>query len=152
LNNLENLYRQVIIEHYKYPRNKGLKEEAGYKKLRLKNPSCGDDVTVQIHLQDGKLQDIRHDGSGCSICCSSASIMSELMKNKSTAEANALIQDYYKLIKGEEPQDMDALEEAQVFSGVAQFPARTKCATIAWRALDALINGSSEEDNDYEQS
>lgn len=139
------------MEHYKNPRNKGLKEEAGYKKLRLKNPSCGDDVTVQIHLQDGKLQDIRHDGSGCSICCSSASIMSELMKNKSTAEANALIQDYYKLIKGEEPQDMDALEEALVFSGVAQFPARTKCATIAWRALDALINGSSEEDNDYEQ-
>ena len=149
---VEQLYRQVIMEHYKNPRNKGLKEEAGYKKLRLKNPSCGDYVTVQIHLQDGKLQDIRHDGSGCSICCSSASIMSELMKNKSTAEANALIQDYYKLIKGEEPQDMDALEEAQVFSGVAQFPARTKCATIAWRALDALINGSSEEDNDYEQS
>lgn len=149
---VEQLYRQVIMEHYKNPRNKGLKEEVGYKKLRLKNPSCGDDVTIQINLKDGKLLDIRHVGTGCSICCASASIMSELMKNKNTAEANALIEDYYHLIKGEEPSDMDALEEAQVFSGVAQFPARTKCATIAWRALDTLINGSSEEDNEYEQS
>ena len=79
-NNISELYNQVINEHRKYPRNKGLIE--GYKTLHLKNPSCGDDVTVQVNIKEGKGVDVRHDGTGCVICCSSASVMSEVLIGK----------------------------------------------------------------------
>ena len=82
-NNIDNLYRQVIMEHHKNPRNKGLVEDDSYKLLHLKNPSCGDDIKVQVKFENDKLVDIRHNGTGCSICCSSASVMSEVLKNKS---------------------------------------------------------------------
>lgn len=145
---IDQLYRHVIMDHYKNPRNKGLKEEKNYRKLRLKNPSCGDDVTVQVSVDDKKIKDIRHDGSGCSICCSAASVMSEILKNKSIDEANKIIEDFYRLIKGEEPLNPDALDEAMAFSGVKQFPARVKCATLAWKAMGALLLGEEGEQTD----
>lgn len=142
---IDQLYRHVIMEHYKNPRNKGLKLEKEYRSLRLKNPSCGDDVTIQVKVEDTTIKDIRHDGSGCSICCSAASVMSELLKNKTIMEANHLIEDFYQLVKGGEPQNPDALDEAMAFSGVKQFPPRVKCATLAWKAIDALLNGEEGE-------
>ena len=72
MNNIENLYRQVIMDHYKNPRNKGLK---GYPHVHLKNPSCGDDITIEANLVDGEIKEVRHQGSGCSICCSSANLL-----------------------------------------------------------------------------
>jgi SUF system NifU family Fe-S assembly protein len=90
--NLNDLYGQVIRDHKKFPRNKGLIE--GYKTLRFKNPSCGDDITVQAKLENGKIIDIRHDGSGCAICCSSASVMSEVLMNKTIDEAKEIILDF----------------------------------------------------------
>ena len=72
MNNIENLYRQVIMDHYKNPRNKGLK---GFPKAHIKNPSCGDDITMEALVEDGVVKEIRHQGSGCSICCSSASVV-----------------------------------------------------------------------------
>ena len=101
--NIDNLYRQVIMEHHKNPRNKGLVDDASYHTLHLKNPSCGDDIKVQVKFENDKLVDIKHNGTGCSICCSSASVMSEVLKNKSKEEANLVIEDFYRLIKGEEP-------------------------------------------------
>lgn len=145
MNNLDNLYRQVIMENYKNPRNKGLKDDPNYHNLHLKNPSCGDDIHIQVKFNHDKLEDIRHQGTGCSICCSSASVMSEVLKGKNKDEANEVIEDFYRVIKGENPLDEERLEEAIVYSGVAKFPARVKCATLAWKAVGAIIVGEKGE-------
>ncbi len=145
MNSINDLYRQVIMEHYRSPRNKGLLNEVGYVTLRLKNPSCGDDITVQAKVENNIVTKIRHEGTGCSICCSSASVMSEVLKGKTVKEAKAIINDYYNLIKGEAVENEEALDEAIAYQGVAQFPARVKCATISWRALGAILEGQTGE-------
>ena len=145
MNKLEMLYRQVIMEHYKNPRNKGLLNDPNYRTLHLKNPSCGDDITIQSKINNNNIIDIRQDGTGCSICCSSASVMTETLKGKTVDNANNIIEDFYRLIKGEEPFDPDALEEAIVYEGVAKFPARVKCATLAWKAMGAILAGEEGE-------
>ena len=142
MNNIENLYRQVIMDHYKNPRNKGLK---GYPKAHIKNPSCGDDITMEALVEDGVIKEIRHQGTGCSICCSSASVLSETLKGKKVEEGKKLIKDFYEMIKGEDVDNED-LEEALVYQGVSKFPARIKCATISWKALERLINGDNDEE------
>ena len=141
MNNIENLYRQVIMDHYKNPRNKGLK---GFPKAHIKNPSCGDDITMEALVEDGVIKEIRHQGSGCSICCSSASVLSETLKGKTVTEGKKLIKDFYGMITGEEPENED-LEEALVYQGVSKFPARIKCATVAWKALERVLNGDTDE-------
>ncbi|MDD2493155.1 MAG: SUF system NifU family Fe-S cluster assembly protein [Bacilli bacterium] len=143
MNNIENLYRQVIMDHYKNPRNKGLK---GYPHVHIKNPSCGDDITVEARIENGVIKEINHQGTGCSICCSSASVLSEVLKGKTVKEANALIQKYMQMIKGEPITDEEELEEALVYEGVSKFPARIKCATVAWKALEKVINGDADEE------
>lgn len=140
-NNLENLYRAVIMDHYKNPRNKGLK---GYPHIHLKNPSCGDDITIEALVSDGVIKEVRHEGKGCSICCSSASVLTEVIKDKKVEEAKEIITNYFKMMQGEEVDD-DRLEEALVYEGVSQFPARIKCATISWKALERLLNGETDE-------
>lgn len=147
MSTMNELYRQVIVEHFKNPRNKGLINSDDYQNLRLKNPSCGDDVTICVKIENGVITDVRHDGSGCSICCSSASVMSEVIKGKTIDEAYDIIEDFYNLIKGEEVKDADRLDEAMAFGGVAQFPARVKCATLSWKALGALISFNRGEDD-----
>ena len=146
MNQISELYGQVIKEHSKYPRNKGLKE--GYSTLRFKNPSCGDDITVQVKVENGIITDIRHEGKGCAICCSSASVMSETLIGKKVDEAESIIIDFYELIKGNLPEDEDKLEEAIVYINIHNFPPRAKCATLSWRALDALLQGELGEKSD----
>ena len=107
MNDLENLYKQVIFDHYKNPRNKGLK---GYDHVHLRNPSCGDDITVEIKIKDGVIEEINHAGSGCSICCSSASVLSETLKGKTVDEAKHLIQEFYDMMIGKDDPD-EELEE-----------------------------------------
>lgn len=145
MNSINDLYRQVIMEHYRFPRNKGLNSDSSFINLRLKNPSCGDDITVQAKVEKGIITSIRHEGTGCSICCSSASVMSEVLKGKTIQEAKNIINDYYRLIKGEEVLDEEALDEAIAYQGVAQFPARVKCATISWKAIGAILEGQTGE-------
>ena len=140
---MSNLYRQVIMEHYKSPRNKGLTGSG--KQNHLRNPSCGDDITVQAKVENGRVVAIRHEGTGCSICCSSASVMSEVLIGKTIQEAKDIIADYYNLIKGEEVKNEEALDEAIAYQGVANFPARVKCATISWRAMGAILEGQTGE-------
>ena len=142
MNNMSNLYRQVIMEHYKSPRNKGLTGNG--KQNHLRNPSCGDDITVEVELENNKIKHVHHDGTGCSICCSSASVMSEVLTGKDVEQAKNIINDYCNMIKGEEVSDEDALEEALVYQGVSAFPARMKCATIAWKAVEELLGDEDE--------
>ncbi len=151
MSTMNELYRQVIVEHFKNPRNKGLIKSDDYQSLRLKNPSCGDDVTICVKLENDVITDVRHDGSGCSICCSSASVMTEVIKGKTIDEAYDIIEDFYHLIKGEEVKNEEALDEAMAFGGVAQFPARVKCATLSWKALGAIIAFNRGEEDAKEQ-
>ncbi len=138
---LKTLYRQVIMDNYKNPKNKGLTHDDKYKFIHLNNPSCGDDMNVELLIEDGIIKDVRHDGHGCSICCSSASVMSETLKGKTVDEAKEIIIDFYELVQGVEPKNEEALGEAIAYQGVSDFPARIKCATLSWKAAEAVING-----------
>lgn len=141
MHNLEQLYRQVIMDHYKNPRNKGL---VGLPHVHLYNPSCGDDITVEAKIIDDVIQEIHHEGSGCSICCSSASVMSEVLTGKHVQEANEVIQSFFKLVMGQDVEE-EKLQEALVYQGVAKFPARIKCATISWKAIERVLAGEIDE-------
>ncbi|MFA5542631.1 MAG: SUF system NifU family Fe-S cluster assembly protein [Bacilli bacterium] len=142
MNNIETLYRQVIMDHYKNPRHKGLK---GFNKVHLRNPSCGDDITIEANIENGIVREVNHQGSGCSICCSSASVMSELLTGKNVQFARKIIDSYFSMIKGEPIVDEELLEEALVFQGVSKFPARLKCATISWKAMEELLGEKIDE-------
>jgi len=142
MNNMENLYRQVIMDHYKNPRNKGLVQDPEYKTVHIKNPTCGDDITIQSKVKDGKVVDVKHDGTGCSICCSSASVMSETLIGKSKKEAMNITETYLNMLSNKEFDENVELEDAVVYSGVKKFPARIKCASIAWKAFEGTIEES----------
>ena len=133
---LKNIYRDIIIEHFQNPRNNILK---GYKETRLRNPSCGDDVTVECLVEGNNIKEVNFNGKGCSICCASASIMTDTLKNKQKDKALEIINNYYQMIKGEN-FNKDILEEAIVFENIKDFPARTKCAVISRNAIEELIN------------
>lgn len=143
---LTQLYRQVIMDHYKNPHNKGLTHDSSYTFLHLNNPSCGDDMNVEVKVVDDKVVDIKHDGKGCSICCSSASVMSETLVGKSVSEALELCTSFYLMIEGKEISDEEAesLGEAIAYTGVSQFPARVKCATLSWKACERILRGSED--------
>lgn len=139
------LYRAVIMDNYKNPKNKGLKKSDKFHFVHLNNPSCGDDMNVEILLEDGIVKEVNHDGKGCSICCSSASVMSDVLNGKTVDEAHAIINDFYEIVKGNEPNDEEALGEAIAYMGVRDFPARIKCATLSWKAVEQAINEVSNE-------
>jgi len=133
--NLNMLYQQVILDHYKKPRNKGAVEYAVLKK-HLHNPTCGDDLEVQVSLgPDGKIDDVKWNGRGCSISMASASMMSVALKGKTLEEAQALMQSFYGMMTGQEG-NFKPLGEIQALSGVNKFPVRIKCATLAWHCLE----------------
>ena len=144
---LEDLYRQVIMDHYKNPRNKGLIDDEKYKQIHLHNPSCGDDIIIEVELENNIIKDVRQDGKGCSICCSSASVMSETLKGKTVEEAKQIIADFFDMIQGNEINEAEeeALGEALAYKGVAKFPARIKCATLAWKACEKSIDCDNDE-------
>lgn len=142
MQNLEVLYRQVIMDHYKNPRNKGLVKDDLYKTIHIKNPTCGDDITVQSKIANGKVEDVKHDGTGCSICCSSASVMSETLIGKSVEDATQIKDAYINMLTNKEYDEEVELEDAVVYSGVKKFPARIKCASIAWKAFEGTLDES----------
>ena len=133
---IDQLYRQVIMDHYKNPRNKGLVDDASYLTIHLNNPSCGDELTVQLKIVNQVIEDVKHQGHGCSICCSSASVMSEAIMGKTVNDALAIIHEFYEMIKGLAYNDKILTGEPVVYQGVSQFPARIKCATLAWKAAE----------------
>lgn len=137
---LDVLYRQVIMDNYKNPKNKGLKDEEGYKTLHLNNPSCGDEITIQVKIQDDKIIDIRQDGHGCSICCSSASVMTDSLIGLKKIDANKMIENFLHMVMNEGFDESMDMGEAIVYQGVRQFPARVKCASLAWKACGKILN------------
>ncbi len=133
---IKTLYREVIMDHYKHPLNKGLVNHPSYMTIHLNNPSCGDDMVVQLLIEDGLIKDIKQQGTGCSICCSSASIASETLKGKSVVDALEIINEFYELIKGSTFNENILTGDILAYQGVHQFPARIKCATLAWKAYE----------------
>ncbi|MDR2822584.1 MAG: SUF system NifU family Fe-S cluster assembly protein [Acholeplasmatales bacterium] len=133
---LDSLFKQVILEHYKNPLNKGLINDNSYISSSFKNPSCGDQLTLQIKVQDDTIIDCRHDGSGCSICCASASILSDVIKNKNVTQAKKMIDEFSRLVLGEKVDPNILNGEVLAFSSISTFPARIKCATLSWKSLE----------------
>lgn len=144
--NIQQLYREVIMDHYKHPRNKGLVDDASYLTIHLNNPSCGDELTIQLYVVNQVITDVRHQGTGCSICCSSASVMSEAIKGKTVKEALDMIHEFYEMIKGYTYNENILTGEPVVYQGVSQFPARIKCATLAWKAAETGLKTKEGDD------
>lgn len=133
------LYQEMILDHYRRPRNKGALEKADAT-VEMKNPLCGDEITLQVAFEGNSVCDLRFSGRGCSISQASASMMTQLVKGKSTEEIGLLRQQFRDLMLGNAPPADDArLGSLRALSGVARFPARVKCALLAWSALDRAL-------------
>lgn len=139
---LDDLYRRVIMDHYKTPRNQGEFEE-GTMTVSLNNPTCGDRISLHMQLENGVVVNAKFTGEGCSISIASASMMTDAVKGKSTEEALQLAEDFSGLMKGE-PKEFE-YEDIEALSGVNKFPARIKCATLAWNALRKSVEKDKEQ-------
>lgn len=140
---LDDLYRRVIMDHYKNPRNRG-KFEDGAVTIDLNNPTCGDRISLQLKVEDGIIQDAKYTGEGCSISMSSASMMTDAVKGKTVDEAAELASRFSSLMQGE-AVEFDEYEDIEALSGVNKFPARIKCATLGWNALRKGIDGTDKK-------
>ena len=137
------LLREIIMDHYDHPRNRGLVEDETYKKVNMNSDTCIDDLDIQVKFDGDKIADVRYDGEACAICTSSTSIMSELVIGKTKEEAKRIIENYMNMIY-ERDYDEDLLEEAIAFKNTPKQANRIKCATLGWNGLVKLIEESEE--------
>ena len=145
--NLDSMYQEIILDHYRHPQHKGLREpfEA---EVHHVNPTCGDEVTLRVHLDGDRVADVSYDGQGCSISQASASVMAGLVIGKTVGEAQRLQEEFLALMQsqGKAEPDEDVLEDAVAFAGVSKYPARVKCALLAWMAWkDATAQALASE-------
>jgi nitrogen fixation NifU-like protein len=143
MSELDELYQEVILDHNKSPRNFREMEDAN-RRSQGYNPLCGDHVTVYVNLADGVIRDISFKGSGCAISKASASMMTTELKGKSAAEAEKLFDNVHKMLTGElgvGESELDDLGKLKILSGVCKFPARVKCASLAWHTVNAALKG-----------
>ncbi|MFX3616889.1 MAG: Fe-S cluster assembly sulfur transfer protein SufU [Sporolactobacillus sp.] len=147
-NNLDQLYRSVIMDHYKSPRNRGSLDDTDSITVSMNNPSCGDKIHVSLKIEDGKIADVKYTGSGCAISQSSASMMTEAVKGLTVEQVHELIYDFSELVQGREHEDGLELGDAEALQGVSQFPARIKCATLPWKAVEKGLRESTRQQVD----
>ncbi|WP_213424177.1 Fe-S cluster assembly sulfur transfer protein SufU [Bhargavaea massiliensis] len=133
--NLDQLYRRVIMDHYKNPRNKGELADGGLT-IDMNNPTCGDRIHLTMQVEDGTVKDAKFDGEGCSISMASASMMTQAIKGKSVEDAVKMSKTFSDMMLGKDLDDSLDLGDIEALSGVSQFPARIKCATLAWKAME----------------
>ncbi|SIT91452.1 Fe-S cluster assembly sulfur transfer protein SufU [Edaphobacillus lindanitolerans] len=141
-NNLDQLYRRVIMDHYKNPRNKGEIED-GSLTIDMNNPTCGDRIHLTLNVEDGTVTDAKFDGEGCSISMASASMMTQAIKGKKVEDALKLSETFSNMMLGKEHDDSIDMGDIEALSGVSQFPARIKCATLAWKAMEKGVASDS---------
>jgi nitrogen fixation NifU-like protein len=147
---LDTLYQEIILDHYKNPQNAGLREpyEA---QVHHVNPTCGDEVTLRVHLVDhgegNVVEDVSYHAEGCSISQASASVLTELVIGRSVDQAMEIHENFLTLMqgKGQVDPDEDVLEDGIAFAGVAKFPARVKCALLGWMAWKDAVAQATEE-------
>ena len=138
---LKKLYKQVILDHSKHPRNNGDIENSY--KLEMLNPSCGDKITVSVKLVDDIIDDIKFSGIGCSISMASASMLTEELKGLSVQKANEKIHDFLNMIMGTEFNE-ENLEDSIALQNISQLPARVKCATLAWKITEKILEDNKK--------
>ena len=144
--NLDSLYQEILLDHYKNPHGHGLRDpyEA---EVHHVNPTCGDEITLRVHVDGDRVEDVSYDAVGCSISQASASVLNDLVVGKSVQDGLAVLDEFHAMMqgKGQVVPDEDVLEDGVAFAGVAQFPARVKCALLSWMAFkDAVLR--TEED------
>jgi len=149
---LESLYQEIILDHYKHPRGKGLRDPF-QAEVHHVNPTCGDEITLRVQVVDGVVSDVSYDGMGCSISQASASVLYEQLVGESVETGLATTDDFLTLMQGRgqvEP-DEDVLGDAVAFAGVAKYPARVKCALLSWMAWkdavsQAVVSGETTKE------
>ena len=144
MNDLAELYQDVILDHSRHPRNFGHPEDAN-REAQGNNPLCGDRVTVFLRIDGETIGEAYFEGKGCAISLASASMMSEMVKGKTVAEARILFDRFHRLVTGAGDGDGDGLDELAALSGVRDFPTRIKCATLPWHTMTAAIDRLDEE-------
>ena len=145
---LESMYQEIILDHYRNPHHRGLREPFDAEVHHV-NPTCGDEVTLRVRIADGVVEDVSYEGSGCSISQASESVMADLVIGRPVPDAMKAADAFLAMMRGGEP-DEDMLEDAVAFAGVARYPARVKCALLAWMAFkDAVARAA---DGKAEQS
>jgi nitrogen fixation protein NifU and related proteins len=141
---LSALYQEMILDHYRKPRNKGTMENAD-RSVAMRNPLCGDEVDLQVALSPDGIADLRFTGRGCSISQASASMMTQLVKGKSAEEAEELRKKFRQMVMGDQSLASDpSLGSLRSLVGVSRFPARVKCALLAWNALEKALKPDAE--------
>ena len=145
MNDLTELYQQTILDHNRSPRN-FRKLEPADRRAEGDNPLCGDHITVYLRLDGDVIKDVAFQGSGCAISTASASLMTSAVAGKSRAEAGRLFHTFHEMVTGgpDAPADPKTLGKLAAFAGVRQFPARVKCASLAWHTLRAALDGAAE--------
>jgi nitrogen fixation NifU-like protein len=145
MSSLRELYQETILDHNKSPRNFRRMEDAT-REMEGYNPLCGDHYTIYVKLEDDLITDLAFDGGGCAISKASASVMTSMLKGRTTAQAKAMFQDFHKLVKGElDPaRNGERLGKLAAFAGVSEFPARVKCASLAWHTLHAALESKDK--------
>jgi nitrogen fixation NifU-like protein len=141
MNELGDLYQEIILDHYKKPRNAGRLEQPTCSAAG-DNPLCGDKISVTVKTSGDRLEDIRWKGAGCAISTASASLMSEAVKGRTRAEIEALFTRFHDMVTGK--GSSEGLDKLEVFSGVSEFPVRVKCASLAWHTLKAALEGKND--------
>ena len=146
MSDYDDLYQELILDHHKKPRNfRRLGVEACTCHADGRNPLCGDQIALDVQVDGEQIKDIGFEGSGCAISTASASLMTEVVKGKTRAEADALFQTFHAMVtQGKTPDDPEKMGKLLAFSAVGEYPARVKCATLAWHTLHAALNGSHE--------
>ncbi|MCA1726487.1 MAG: SUF system NifU family Fe-S cluster assembly protein [Actinobacteria bacterium] len=138
---LDDLYKEVILDHYKNPRNKRAVEGAELTCSR-NNPLCGDEITIHAHLADGRIAEVAFEGQGCSISQASASMLTEAVGGKTISEAGDVAAEFRGMMEGAVEPDEDRLGELVALQGVAKYPVRIKCAVLAWDVLQEALSGA----------
>lgn len=143
MNELQALYQEVLLDHYRSPRNRGhLAAVTG--RAEGHNPLCGDRIAVEVDVQGERLQGVAFDGAGCAISTASASLMTEAVAGRTATEINLLFEQFRKAVTGDPQADLEPLGKLAVLCGVKDFPMRVKCATLAWHTLLAAIAGGGK--------
>lgn len=152
MSSLDDLYRRVIMDHYQKPRHLGDLEDADAT-IQLKNPTCGDQITLQIKIENGKIKDAKFKGEGCSISMSSASMMTDAIIGLDVDKALNLAERFSRMMLGEDVET-DDFEDIEALQGVCKFPARIKCATLSWKAMEKGIKEKyvKKHEHDHEHN
>ena len=141
MSDLRELYQEIILDHNRRPRNFGELDGANHEAAGH-NPLCGDRITIQVRVTDGRIDDVKFTGAGCAISKASASLMTDAIKGKTIAEVHQLFDDFHRMVTSEldTMPPVERLKKLAAFSGVREFPTRVKCASLAWHTLEAALH------------